>query len=518
MANIVITEYVLGLTEDPELIVCDIGNIIMWYLNKGDQGPQGIQGIQGEDGRALLLQRTNTHIQWQYEGDATWNNLISLDEIQGEQGPAGNNGSDGQEVLLQTTSTHIQYKHTNDLTWTNLVALSDLKGAKGDTGDDGTEIELQTTATHIQWRLVGGTWSNLVLLTDLKGDQGNQGPKGDTGDPATVTITNVQTALNGADAKDTIADTDYIYRSDGSTTKRTLFSVIKSTLRTAFDAIYTTLAAVKADTDIASAINLKHAQGSDIQDLSGLVQKSLYDAQSILIAIEDNTPVVLSVPISTMLGRKATGNILAMTPTEIRALINVANGANNYTHPNHSGDVTSSGDGATTIASKAVTNAKMADMAAKTYKGRHDDSTGAPQDVAVADLKADLSLDNVDNTSDATKNSAAVTLTNKRITKRVSSVASSATPTINTDTYDIFRITALAVDITSMTSGLSGSPNESDMIRIDITGTATRAITWGTSFESSTVTLPTTTSGTSMLSVVFERNSDNTKWRCVGVA
>jgi hypothetical protein len=33
----------------------------------------------------------------------------------------------------------------------------------------------------------------------------------------------------------------------------------------------------------------------------------------------------------------------------------------NYTHPNHSGDVTSSGDGATTIANLAVTGAKIAD-------------------------------------------------------------------------------------------------------------------------------------------------------------
>jgi len=38
----------------------------------------------------------------------------------------------------------------------------------------------------------------------------------------------------------------------------------------------------------------------------------------------------------------------------------IAASANNYTHPNHSGDVTSSADGATTIADNAVTLAKMA--------------------------------------------------------------------------------------------------------------------------------------------------------------
>ena len=41
----------------------------------------------------------------------------------------------------------------------------------------------------------------------------------------------------------------------------------------------------------------------------------------------------------------------------------IAANANNYVHPNHSGDVTSSADGATTIANNAVTTAKIADDA-----------------------------------------------------------------------------------------------------------------------------------------------------------
>jgi len=47
------------------------------------------------------------------------------------------------------------------------------------------------------------------------------------------------------------------------------------------------------------------------------------------------------------------------------------------------------------------------------------------------------------------------TLTNKRITKRVGSTTSSATPSINTDNVDIFKITAQAAAITSMTTNLS---------------------------------------------------------------
>jgi hypothetical protein len=110
------------------------------------------------------------------------------------------------------------------------------------------------------------------------------------------------------------------------------------------------------------------------------------------------------------------------------------------------------------------------------------------------------------------------TLTNKRVTPRVGTVASSATPTINTDNVDVFTITALAAAITSMTTNLSGTPTDGQKLWIAITGTATRAITWGASFEASTVALPTTTSGTNRLDVGFVWNAVTSKWRCVAVA
>lgn len=75
------------------------------------------------------------------------------------------------------------------------------------------------------------------------------------------------------------------------------------------------------------------------------------------------------------------------------------------------GDITVSGSGATwTIDNNTVSNAKLATMATKTYKGRTSAGTGNAEDVAVATLKADLGLvkadvglGNVDNTSDANK-------------------------------------------------------------------------------------------------------------------
>lgn len=105
------------------------------------------------------------------------------------------------------------------------------------------------------------------------------------------------------------------------------------------------------------------------------------------------------------------------------------------------------------------------------------------------------------------------TFTNKRITKRTSTTTSSATPTINTDNVDYYSLTAQTADITSFTTNLSGTPTLGQQLRIDITGTAARAITWGASFANGPVALPTTTVTTTRLSVLFEW--DGSIWRCM---
>lgn len=108
-----------------------------------------------------------------------------------------------------------------------------------------------------------------------------------------------------------------------------------------------------------------------------------------------------------------------------------------------------------------------------------------------------------------------VTLTNKRVTPRTGSTTSSATPTINTDNVDHYALTAQAVDITSMTTNLSGTPTDRQVLTISITGTAARAITWGSSFENGPVALPSTTDTTKRLDVLLWWNATTSKWRCM---
>lgn len=108
------------------------------------------------------------------------------------------------------------------------------------------------------------------------------------------------------------------------------------------------------------------------------------------------------------------------------------------------------------------------------------------------------------------------TLTNKRVTPRISTETSSATPTINTDNVDAHSITAQAADITSFTTNLSWTPTNFQklIIRIKDDGTA-RAITWWASFEAKWVALPTTTVISKVLTVWFIYDTVTSKWGCV---
>ena len=102
---------------------------------------------------------------------------------------------------------------------------------------------------------------------------------------------------------------------------------------------------------------------------------------------------------------------------------------------------------------------------------------------------------------------------------RVGTTASSATPSIDTDSVDCFSITALAVDITSMTTNLTGTPGNFQILRLAITDNGTsRAITWGTKFESSTTSLPTATTISTRMDIGLVWNTVTSKWRCLGVA
>lgn len=64
----------------------------------------GTQGPPGPPGARVLLRKTATHIQYAYEGELLWRDLVSLAEITGPEGegvpgPKGDPGDPGQSIV-----------------------------------------------------------------------------------------------------------------------------------------------------------------------------------------------------------------------------------------------------------------------------------------------------------------------------------------------------------------------------------------------------------------------------------
>jgi hypothetical protein len=96
----------------------------------------------------------------------------------------------------------------------------------------------------------------------------------------------------------------------------------------------------------------------------------------------------------------------------------------------------------------------------------------------------------------------------------VSTITSSATPTPDSDTTEVYTITALAADATF--GSPTGTPAEGRvlLIRIKDNGTA-RALSWNSIYRALGVTLPTTTVISKTLYVLCVYNNTDTKWDVV---
>lgn len=103
--------------------------------------------------------------------------------------------------------------------------------------------------------------------------------------------------------------------------------------------------------------------------------------------------------------------------------------------------------------------------------------------------------------------------------ERFVAVTQSATPAINTDNMDIASITGLGQAITSFSTNLSGTPTAGQYLMIQITDNGTaRAITWGASFASTTILLPTTTVISTLLRIGLQWDTVAAVWECIAVA
>jgi len=104
------------------------------------------------------------------------------------------------------------------------------------------------------------------------------------------------------------------------------------------------------------------------------------------------------------------------------------------------------------------------------------------------------------------------TLTNKRVTERVTTVSDSATPTPNSDTDDMYIITGLTQ--TATFGAPTGTPTQGQkiMVRVKDNGTA-RTLAWNAIYRaSSDLSLPTATVANKTMYLGFIYNSTDSKW------
>ena len=102
------------------------------------------------------------------------------------------------------------------------------------------------------------------------------------------------------------------------------------------------------------------------------------------------------------------------------------------------------------------------------------------------------------------------------VTRRVVSTTSTSTLTINSDSYDMAKLTAQAAALTI--AAPTGTPTEGQelMIRIKDNGTA-RALTWNAAFVVEGVTLPTTTVVSKWHRIGCMWCSTTSKWKVVAI-
>ena len=165
--------------------------------------------------------------------------------------------------------------------------------------------------------------------------------------------------------------------------------------------------------------------------------------------------------------------VAQLTKSDVLTMINVADGANAYVHPNHSGDVTSSADGAQTIANNAVTYAKIQNVSSNNVLLGNDDGTNQDvQELSAGEVRTIIGVD-----ASGTDNSTNVSL--------------SGTPDYITISGQV--ITRNQIDLTADVTGVLPSANlDADTAHLSTTQTFSGAKTF-----SSAVTISDTTDATS---------------------
>lgn len=103
-----------------------------------------------------------------------------------------------------------------------------------------------------------------------------------------------------------------------------------------------------------------------------------------------------------------------------------------------------------------------------------------------------------------------------KVAKRVSNLTNVTSVDVNCEAYD--QVIDLSITGAITLNNPTGIPKIGQLLWYTLQGTATRAITYGTAFEDSTVFRPNATSSANQLDLGFRWNHVTSKWRLIAVA
>lgn len=301
--------------------------------------------------------------------------------------------TDASKNLTASTpsnNTHFYYNGTN-FTWYNATQTtatlntftSALKGLAPASGG-GTTNYLRADGTWSAPVGSGGTVTSVSFVDD-------NGFEGTITNPTTtpqITIGTDVTGILEGDGSGMFAATPGIDYTDGTSSLAT--GILKSTTGTGNISI-----AVASDFPTLNQNTTGNAATVTTNaNLTGPVT-SVGNATSVTTNAITNT-MLAQIATQTFKGRTSsgTGNVEDLTVAQAKTLLGITGTNTGDQTITLTGDVTGSGTAsfATTIAGNAVTNAKLAQIATQTFKGRTSAGTGNVEDLTIAQTKTLLNL------------------------------------------------------------------------------------------------------------------------------
>lgn len=310
-------------------------------------------------------------------------------------------------AVTAATDDYLLIGDTSDSDNLKKALVSDITGAHGNHTGDVSSSGLVTTisnnviatAMHIDKNVTFPKIEDINQNTLTGRIASGAGPMTDLSATQVRTILNVEDGAN--DYSHPNHSGDIVSVADGATTLQAAVISGKATVAAVagdflliWDATDSTLKKVNADDFLSAGSHGNHT--GDVTSV-GLVT-TLEDFTVSTTKIVNSAVTfgkIEDINQNTLVGRIASGSgqMTDLSASQVRTILNIADGANNYSHPNHTGDVTSSGDGATTIGNDVVTFAKMQNISTDRFIGRDSSGTGDPEQLTMATARSMLNVE-----------------------------------------------------------------------------------------------------------------------------